>query len=305
MDVGRDGLPKLDDGVLLWLDFDGAEPEIEAVAELLALPENLPRRLLSDEKRPSLAQYDDCLHVRVVDLTNDRRRRPVALDAVAGRNWLLTIDRTGGKSAGAFRGVFKGETELGRLDSLSFLAALLEAHVGSYFAAVADVEGQLDSFDENVMRGKLAGDQAALLQLVAFRRRLAVVRRHLLEHRDVYATLCDPDLTSLGSEESAKRFQSLLGRLERAVDGAEVARQMVAGSFEILMTKTGQRTNDIMKVLTLVSAALLPSSVIAGVLGMNFKLPFFGHGDLFWVAVAVMASLMLGTVLIAWRRDWL
>jgi magnesium transporter len=131
------------------------------------------------------------------------------------------------------------------------------------------------------------------------------VRRHLLEHRDVYATLGDPDLTSLGSEESAGRFQALLGRLERAVDGAEVARQMVGGSFEILMTKTSQRTNDIMKVLTLVSAALLPSSVLAGVLGMNFKLPFFEHGDLFWVAVAVMASLMLGTVFLAWRRNWL
>jgi Mg2+ and Co2+ transporter CorA len=78
---------------------------------------------------------------------------------------------------------------------------------------------------------------------------------------------------------------------------------MVGGSFEILMTKTGQRTNDIMKVLTLVSAALLPSSVIAGVLGMNFKQPFFEHGDVFWVAVAVMASLMLGTVFLAWRRN--
>jgi magnesium transporter len=99
------------------------------------------------------------------------------------------------------------------------------------------------------------------------------VRRHLLEHRDVYSTLDDPDLTSLGSEESAKCFRALLGRLERAVDGAEVARQMVGGSFEILMTKTGQRTNDIMKVLTLVSAALLPSSVIAGVLGITSSCP--------------------------------
>jgi Mg2+ and Co2+ transporter CorA len=241
----------------------------------------------------------------VIDLTNDRGPQAVALDAVVGRNWLLTIDRTGGNSADAFRGVFKGETELGHLDSLSFLAALLEAHVGSYFAAVADVEVQLDSFDEKVMRGQLAGDQAALSQLVAFRRTLAVVRRHLLEHRDGYATLGDPDFTSLGSEESAKRFQALLGRLERAVDGAEVARQMVGGSFEILMTKTGQRTNDIMKVLTLVSAALLPSSVIAGVLGMNFKLPFFEHGYFFWVAIGFMAALMLGTVLFAWRRSWL
>jgi magnesium transporter len=80
---------------------------------------------------------------------------------------------------------------------------------------------------------------------------------------------------------------------------------MVAGSFEILMTKTGQRTNDIMKLLTLVSAVLLPSSVIAGVLGMNFKQPFFDLSYLFWVVVGLMVALMVSAIVGARRRRWL
>jgi magnesium transporter len=80
---------------------------------------------------------------------------------------------------------------------------------------------------------------------------------------------------------------------------------MVAGSFEILMARTSQRTNDTMKLLTLISAALLPSAVIAGVLGMNFKQPFFDLSYLFWLVIALMAALMITVVVVARWRKWL
>jgi Mg2+ and Co2+ transporter CorA len=43
------------------------------------------------------------------------------------------------------------------------------------------------------------------------------------------------------------------------------------GSFDVLIARTGHRTNDIMKVLTLTSVILLPDALIAGAMGMNFK----------------------------------
>jgi Mg2+ and Co2+ transporter CorA len=291
--------------VLLWLELAGDDADIDAASELLKLPDDRPGRLANADPRPSLADYEDCLHVRVVDLASRDGLAPVAVDAVAGRNWLLTIHRGDGNGSDSFRAAFKGETALGRLDSLSFLAAFLETQLGSYFAAILEIEEQIDALDMDVLQSDLADGEDALARLVNLRGRLAVVRRHLVLHRDPYSTLGDADLTSLGSEDSAGRFQTLLGRLERAVDAADSARQMVAGSFEILMTKTGQRTNDIMKLLTLVSAVLLPSSVIAGVLGMNFRQPFFDLSYLFWVVVALMIGLMAGAILVARRRHWL
>jgi magnesium transporter len=79
----------------------------------------------------------------------------------------------------------------------------------------------------------------------------------------------------------------------------------VTGSFEILMTRSSQRTNETMKLLTLISAALLPSAVIAGVLGMNFKQAFFDLSYLFWVVVALMVALVLTVGLVARWRNWL
>jgi Mg2+ and Co2+ transporter CorA len=305
VDLAVEGLPKLTKAVLLWLELHGDEADVETAGELLNLPDELVRQLRSADLQPTLADFEDCLHVRVVDLTVGARIVPVAVDAVAGQNWLLTINRGAGERSESFRAAFKGETELGRLDSLSFLAAFLETQVGSYFAAILAIEEQIDALDTEVLRSRLAEGEDALARLVGLRAQLALVRRHLVQHRDAYSTLGDPALTRLGSEDSARRFQTLLGRLERAVDAAESARQMVAGSFEILMTKTGQRTNDIMKLLTLVSAVLLPSSVIAGVLGMNFKQPFFDLSYLFWVVVGLMVALMVSAIVGARRRRWL
>jgi Mg2+ and Co2+ transporter CorA len=60
-----------------------------------------------------------------------------------------------------------------------------------------------------------------------------------------------------------------------------------------------------MKVLTLASVILLPSVVLAGVMGMNFKVPLFENPNLFWVVIGVMGVLAVGTVLAARWRGWL
>jgi Mg2+ and Co2+ transporter CorA len=60
-----------------------------------------------------------------------------------------------------------------------------------------------------------------------------------------------------------------------------------------------------MKVLTLLSAVLLPGVVLAGVMGMNFKLPFFDAADNFWFVIAAMIAFGVGILGVARWRGWL
>ena len=64
---------------------------------------------------------------------------------------------------------------------------------------------------------------------------------------------------------------------------------MLIGTFDVHMTRTAQRTNDTMRLLTLASVMLLPSVVLAGVMGMNFKVGLFEDPNLFWVVIGIMA----------------
>ena len=71
------------------------------------------------------------------------------------------------------------------------------------------------------------------------------------------------------------------------------------------MARTAQRTNDVMRVLTVASVAFLPSALLAGVLGMNFHPAFFDRPWLFWAALGLMATLISGAFVIARRNEWL
>jgi Mg2+ and Co2+ transporter CorA len=60
-----------------------------------------------------------------------------------------------------------------------------------------------------------------------------------------------------------------------------------------------------MKVLTLVTVTLMPSTVLGGVMGMNFKLGLFELTWAFWVVIAAMASIALLVLAVARGRHWI
>jgi magnesium transporter len=60
-----------------------------------------------------------------------------------------------------------------------------------------------------------------------------------------------------------------------------------------------------MKVLTLVSVILLPGTLIAGVMGMNFDVGLFNHAWLFWLILVVVAAVAPLTIGIAKARKWI
>jgi Mg2+ and Co2+ transporter CorA len=80
---------------------------------------------------------------------------------------------------------------------------------------------------------------------------------------------------------------------------------MLLGSFDILMTQTARRTNDVIKVLAIASLGILPSSLIAAILGMSFHPAFFNTPGLFWVALGFMAALIIFTLSAARQRHWI
>ena len=114
-----------------------------------------------------------------------------------------------------------------------------------------------------------------------------------------------PELTGIAGPEAANHFRPLVDRMERAIDAVEMARELVLGSFDVHMTRTAQRTNDVMKVLTLASVTLLPGAIIAGIMGMNFKVPLFEEPAYFWIVVVVIVAIGVTMIVGAKLRRWI
>ena len=298
---------KLSENQLLWVDMRNAdEAEIQRIGEIFGLDKACVRDLIEVHHRPELRNYGTYFHLQVIGVARkDNKDEPVHLDMVAGENFVVTVQQEDLKLLDDFNEQMRGDTQIGKLGSADFVAALLDLHLDSYYHALNVMEDQIDRFDDAALSGKLSS-KAEISTLVGMRRWVRHLRRLLIPHRDVYSRLARPDFAQFFHNGTAGYVDSLNGRLEKAIDAVENGRDLVFGSFDILMAQNAENTNNIVKVLTVVTVAASLSGVIAGTLGMNFQADFFGSGNVgFFAAVSVMVIIIIAIIALARARKWI
>ncbi len=306
IDDWRECFPRLGRSSVLWIDLERPDgDEIDRLAELIDLrPESVSA--LSDDHAnatPTFSDFGDYLHVTVCAPTEDDELKGV--DCLVSERWLVTVREGPLDVVDTYRERASGSGDTGKLDGLEFLANLLEWVLESYYDAFERIDLELEKIDISAMSGTVSSKDEVIARLVDVRGQIGRLRRALTSHREPILALTRPELDAITSSNSAERFAALRGRLEVAIQGARDSRESVVGSFDVLLASTGQRTNEIMKVLTLVSVLILPGTLIAGVMGMNFKLGLFTEDVYFWVVIVAMVLVATVTLVVARMRDWI
>lgn len=111
--------------------------------------------------------------------------------------------------------------------------------------------------------------------------------------------LRERDLLRVRSRDVLEHIERVLSHVRRLELSAEAAVQMH-------FTAVGQRTNDIMRTLTVLTAIFLPLNLITGIFGMNFEaIPMLHQRDGFWLAMAMMLSIAIALGYFFWRKRYL
>jgi Mg2+ and Co2+ transporter CorA len=284
---------------------DAQDEAMRRVAELLDLGEADLERLTGDIGRARLTRTQDRLHLTLESLEFDGSEPPKLsrreIDLVAGRNVVLTVHDGPVAALQRFDDSFDGETRLGLLDAAGLLSSFVDEVVTGYFQVVEIIERQVDELDQLALSGR-ARDKV-LTDIVALRHRIGFVRRTLAPHRDAIATFARPEMRV--EETVGTPWPGLIDRVEGALSAVEGLRESLLGTYDIHMGRMSQHANDVMKILTLLSAVLLPAVVLAGVMGMNFKMPFFEDTTNFFIVVGAMGGLAILIFGVARWRRWL
>jgi magnesium transporter len=305
LDDIRDRPRRLRGGRLLWVDVDRqSEDEANRVAEAFGLDGATRECLAESRDRAVFKDHGRYIHVTTYAPDEDDEGELIALECVVGENWVITAHDEPIPVLEEFASRVSGSGDTGSLDGPGFLAALLEWVLGAYSAAFERIEHRLEEFDVEAMRGDAEGSED-IERLIEMRKQVGKLRRALAAHRSALVALTHPELERLGDNESGERFASLLSRFESTVQEARDAREAIVGSFDVLIARGGHRTNEIMKVLTLASVILLPGALIAGVMGMNFKVGLFDEPMLFWVVVGLIALIAPLTIGLAKMWRWI
>jgi len=289
---------------LLWVDLDRDNPdEVEQVAAVLDLDDVTRARLAEAHDHPAFRDRGRYLHITTYAPRADDGADLHAVECVVGENWVVTAHDEPVPVLEDFASRVSGSGDTGSLDGPGFLAALLEWVLGSYTEAFERIEERLEEFDVEAMRGN--GTEDDIDTLVSMRRHVGHLRRALAAHRTALVALTHPELGPFGDHGSSERFVSLFARFESTLQEARDAREAIVGSFDVLIARSGHEMNHVMKILTLVSVILLPGALVAGVMGMNFKVGLFDHPQLFWVVVVGIVAVAPLTLGLARMRRWI
>jgi len=286
---------------LLWVDMDRDEAHLKLVDEALGLTDQLVR-LSEPHVRPRLVQAKEFTRLSVIGLQKSTDTpRPIPIDLVAMTNIVVSVHDQEIEGLGMPLDVVRGETQFGALDESAFVAVLLDAILAGYFRAVEGIERKIDEYDTRALQAR--SDDDLIGDLVGMRREVAVLRRALSPQRELFFSLERPGLV-LGDSDVAA-WPLLADRFRQALEAVENARELLVGCFDIVISRTGQRTNDVMRVLTVVSSVLLPAVVIAGLMGMNFKVPVFDDPNNFYVVLVATVVLAISILALARWRHWI
>lgn len=292
---------------LLWLDLLGeVEPaRRSAIGRRFELAPEVERALGTPTSEPHLAIHGQSFHLRVAVEPDSRPRAPIRwLDVVAAPNVVITQHADPLRMLQAFDSRISSDAKVGQLDSSELVVSLLDDVVTSYFAAVDEIEDEVDVIDAKALGREQFDDLFG--QLVQVRQRIGRLRRLLTTHREVFGSIGRPEFAKAVGAPESEALAAVAARFEAVIAGVEATRDVVLGSFDVLMTRTAQRTNDVMRLLTVATVLALPATVAAGFLGMNVQTPLPDKDpSSFWIVIVAIVAIEVLILLAARYRRWI
>ena len=186
------------------------------------------------------------------------------------------------------------------VSGLTLMGLLFEQVALAFESPINQLEAQMESFEDNIFNHKRS---KALLQDGYYIKRKASAYRKVLKYT----------LETMNRLAAKEMWQDSRDKLERysfyAEDIFENTQGLLTLHLSIASQRTNEasfRTNEIMRVLTVLTIFFLPLNFIAGVFGMNFvHLPGSDHEYGFWLSIAIMLVISLALFIYIALKGWL
>jgi magnesium transporter len=199
-----------------------------------------------------------------------------------------------------------GSARFLRYDYLAY--ALVDAVTDHYFPVVEKIGEAIEALEEKLLEKP---NRENLRQVHEIRVALALLRRAMWPQRDVLMRLWHDD-SGLLSDRTRPFIRDTYDHALALIDLLESYRDATANFMDLYVSSLSMRTNEIMRVLTVISSIFIPLTFIAGLYGMNFdrtvsvlNMPELGSPLGYPAVLVVMAAVAAGMLLFFKRKRWL
>jgi magnesium transporter len=306
--------PCLDNDKVSWINIGGLG-DAEMLSQLgthfhihpLALED-----MLNAGQRPKVEEYDNQLFI-VLQMVYESEECSIVFEQVClvlGRQYVITVQEEAGRDVfDPVRQRLRKGTGNARYMKSDYLAyALVDAVVDHYFPLIESLGDSMEEFQQTVLDNPT---RKRLKDLHDFRHAIAELRRAVWPQRDVLGRLVR-DETGLVEGRTKLFFRDCYDHTVIILDLLETFRDATRNLMDLYLSSITIRTNEVMRVLTVISSIFIPLTFLAGIWGMNFdrsagpfNMPELGWPFGYLCALALMLAVAIGMILYFKRKKWL
>jgi magnesium transporter len=297
-----------------WIDVLGLGNNAtwEALGSIFNLHQMLIEDVVNVPQRPKVEDYQDqLLIIATMVILNPERNgfNKEQVSLVLGKNYLLTVQEE--PEQDCFHGVRKRiEFDRGivRKQGADYLAyCLLDAIVDGFFPVLEYYGELIEELEDEVITRPT---RSTLEKIYKIRRELLTIRRAIWPQRDAINSLIR-DGSELISHDVHVYLRDCYDHTVQVMDMVETYRELATGLMDVYLSAVSNKMNEIMKLLTVVSAIFIPLTFIAGVYGMNFdraksplNMPELGWYWGYPFCLTLMGITAGSLVFFFWKRGW-
>jgi Mg2+ and Co2+ transporter CorA len=256
------------------------------------------------------------------DLPSFRRIRTRAVDFVVFDRLLITVHPGGCYTARSFIERYLSDavqsdglpgTTRNRLPTSpsDLMLRMINVMVDSYLELRKQLSAEMDAWQHELMRP--TSKQANWNSLLVARSELHKLEDLCEEQNDAMQEWLDtareqPSVTLPQAERDGllARARDVIEHIQRVVHHLRQMEQGAESAVQIHFSAQSHRTNEIMRVLTALTAVFLPLNLITGFFGMNFvDLPLIHSRHGMWVILLMMLGVAVVVLLVFWRKRFL
>lgn len=311
----RDDLPELvaEPTNVIWVDLKGDTPDaVEEAKDVLLNVFKFHKLTVEDcietRNQPKVEGFPDYFYFIVHGIkpgeTNAGNFATKELDGYLGANYVVTFHVERFRSIREIKEQVRKSTFICERGAAFVLHHILDELIDLYMPVVDDFDRAINDLEDRVLDMK-HGTNAVLGEIMDLRRSVARLRRISARQLDVLYRISHGEFPQI-PDQVLPFYRDVHDHLVRITDLAENYRDLVGGLFDIHFSVVANRTNDVMKTLAVVSAIILPLSLIAGIYGMNFEnMPELHSRNGYYLTIGVMALITVGLLLYFWHLGWI
>jgi magnesium transporter len=301
-------LPHITHDGITWVNVEGVH-DVEVIRRLGECNKLHPlvlEDIVNTVQRPKIEDYGAYLFIvlRMLKPTGNDEFTSEQLSIILGPDYIFTFQE--GIEGDVFDTVrerirnAKGKIRGMGADYLAY--ALIDAVVDGYFSVLEGLGERIVNVEEDLA---LTPDRTTLQVINGMKKEIIFLRKAVWPLREAISFLERGD-SDLLSDATRLYFRDVYDHTVQVIDTVETYRDLLSGMLDLYLSSISNRTNEVMKFLTVIGTIFMPLTFLVGVYGMNFKhMPElewpFGYYAL-WV---VMLAMSLAMVMLFHRKRWL